>query len=393
MTIALWLTPWILVWAYVALRVRLPRPLPNREGRLDDEPFVSIIVPARNEARNIEACLESLTALTYSGFEIIVVDDRSDDRTRELASAVEAGRANRVHVVEGAPLPPGWFGKPWACFQGAREARGRILLFTDADTVHAPSLLSRAVRGMAEDDADAVTLLGRQVMDSFWERVLQPQFFVLLVLRYPHARRPLPQRRWRHAIANGQYILIRREAYDGLGGHAAVAGEVVEDLRLAQELVRAGHTLSLREAEDGLATRMYQSLADVVEGWGKNLATAVKQSSPSWAQWLVPPLALVTGALLWIAPPAVLVTALTTAAFAGTPVVGSPLVVLATAATAMSVVFWMGVSARLGAPAAYGLLYPLGAVVAGYIYLLSWWRGPRVHWKGRVYGGTETESP
>ena len=230
-------------------------------------------------------------------------------------------------------------------------------------------------------------------MESFWERVLQPQFFVLLVLRHPDHRSPLPQRRWLGALANGQYILLRREAYDSLGGHESVSGEVVEDLRLAQELVRAGHRLTIRGAEDAFATRMYRSLSEIVEGWGKNLFTASRQSVPRWLEPLIAPVSLITGALLWLVPPMVGL-GLALAALAGpAPPVPSGVAVWSVSATALSLLFWMSVSARVGIPAAYGLLYPLGAAVSGYIYLRSWARGTRIRWKGRSYrpDGAEAE--
>src|SRR5204862_4476465 len=113
----------------------------------------------------------------------------------------------------------------WACWQGVREAQGELLLFTDADTVHGPALLGRAVAGLAQTDTDCLTVIGRQIMASFWERLVQPQVFTLLAIRYPDMGTPLPARRWRSAIANGQYMLFRRAAYDALGGHEAVRYE------------------------------------------------------------------------------------------------------------------------------------------------------------------------
>ena len=174
--------PWIALAIYIVIKVRLPRPLPgalpsalpvvNATGRA--APLVSVIVPARNEERSIRSCLESISASDYPDFEVIVVDDQSDDATLELARAVLANHARRVVVVEGHSLPTGWMGKPWACAQGAKVAEGDLLLFTDADTVHAPELLGRAVAGMVEDEGDALTLLGRQIMETFWSGWFRP---------------------------------------------------------------------------------------------------------------------------------------------------------------------------------------------------------------------------
>jgi hypothetical protein len=221
-------------------------------------------------------------------------------------------------------------------------------------------------------------------MGSFWERLIQPQIFALFLLRYPDVGRTRARDEWKNAIANGQFILIRRTVYEQLGGHRAVSGEVVEDLRLAQELVRAGYRLSIREAEDSLSTRMYRSLGDLVEGWSKNLWTAARQSAPQWARGVVVPVAILANAVLWVLPPLVLLSFLLSGAFGG-PV--PPIVIWALAAIAAGVLFWTAVAGRVGAPAAYGLLYPLGMVVTGYITARSWFLGSRITWKGRTYGG------
>lgn len=371
----LWMGPWIAFVVFLALRLRLPRPLRGVRWVAGVPPSVTVIIPARNEARNIEACLRSVVASTYNDFEVVVVDDRSDDDTAMLARGVEGGRATSVRVIDGDELPDGWIGKPWACHQGAAAARGGVLLFTDADTAHAPELLGLAVAALSEDAADAVTLLGRQVMVTFWEKVVQPSVLLALTLRFVNLRRPF--RHWREAIANGQYILIRRDAYDAIGGHESVRGEVVEDLRLAQRLVRAGRVLSLREAEADFSTRMYQSLSDIVEGWSKNVATGAQQSVRPWVRPLILPSAVLTSVGLWMLPPTVLVLAL----------VGVLPEALSWAlwVTGGSALFWMLAAWRFGIGAGWGLLYPLGALVSTLIFVRSFARGRRVVWKGRAY--------
>ena len=274
--------PWTLTGLFLVLFVRIPPGLP-RSGpdRTGWAPLVSVIVPARNEEENIRSLLTSLSALDYPSFEILVVDDESEDRTGELVASAPAGNAAALRLLRGAPLPEGWFGKPWACFQGAKAAGGELLLFTDADTAHEPDLLRWAVAGLLGEGGDVLTLVGRQVMGSFWERILQPQFFVLLASRFPRAGTPRKPHQWRHAIANGQYLLFRRETYEAMGGHAAVRGEVVEDMRIAQLLVRDGRHLLVRDGR-GLQTRMYRSLGGLVEGWSKNIATGALQATPGW---------------------------------------------------------------------------------------------------------------
>lgn len=365
---------WLAVAAFLVLRIRMPGPLPRTVA---EGPFVSVIIPARNEARSIVACLESVCASEYSSFEVLVVDDQSEDGTGELARGVASGNSAGVRVLNGEPLPPGWLGKPWACHQGAREARGEILLFTDADTVHAPELLGRTVQALS-DGPDAVTVVGDQAMETFWERLVQPQIFFGMALVYPNLRDAFKQRRWRTVIANGQYLAFRRASYDRLGGHEAVRGEVAEDLRLAQLLVRDGYRLVVHDARGRLSTRMYRSLGELVSGWSKNMARGARLVAGRWGSVGMVLTSLVISPLLWLGPPVI-------AGLGAAGLVQGPLLTLGVACTLINVTLWTLVTWFVGAPAAYGVLYPLGSVVAWVILARSVFRGSRVEWKGREY--------
>jgi len=374
----LWSLPWVAFLFFVVLRVRLPLELADPPTGPVEAPFVTVIVPARDEERSIARVLGSLAASRYPSFEILVVDDRSADRTAELARAAGPDRARRLEVISGEPLPEGWLGKPWACWQGAERARGDLLLFADADTVHGPDLLRRSVGELLRREADALTVLGRQLMGTFWERLVQPQIFMTMMVRFVDQRWPLPQRRWRSAIANGQYLLFRRTVYDALDGHRGVRDQVVEDQALAQRLVREGFRLWVGRAEDQLATRMYQSLGEIVAGWSKNLVLGGLQSLPRWIRPVAPGLLLLTGVILWLLPPLVLIGAVT-GLLGGWSLAWSAVVVTASA------LFWAMVGVRLGVPARYGVLYPLGAAVGSWILIRSWRHMERVVWKGREY--------
>lgn len=405
MTPFLFSLPWLGLLLFEEFVARFPSQLPKTPIGTSTDPRVSVIVPARNEAVNIVACVESLTALDYADLEIIVVDDRSEDDTGALARSVAPGGAREVTVVEGAPLPDGWLGKPWACAQGASRATGDLLLFTDADTTHGPALLARAVAGHREEGADLLTVVGKQLTETFWERLVQPHVFFMMLLRFPDFERTARNGRWREAIANGQYMLFSREAYDAIGGHEAVRDEVVEDLALAQLVKRRGLALRARSADDDLATRMYRSLGELVEGWSKNLFMGGLQSFPHWMRPMIAPVSLAGGFVLWLLAPGTLLAGVFgwmggDLAFGGVDflfgsrIVGVPGVrlhaspaMLQWAATVylISAFLWMRFSRRMEVPGVYGLLYPLGAAVGAYILLRSWMRGRTVEWKGRRY--------
>lgn len=380
--------PWLGLLLFVVFVARIPRPLPERGSAAPRS--VTVVVPARNEAVNIIGCLRSITASEYPDFEVIVVDDRSDDRTGELARSVPRGNAKRLLVLDGEPLPPGWLGKPWACQQAARLARGELLLFTDADTTHGPRLTARAVAALDEDGADLLTVAGRQLMETFWERLVQPQIFLLMLLRFPDFERVARNDRWRDAIANGQFMLFRRPAYEAIGGHTAVRDEVAEDLALAQHVKRAGLRLRIRSTETDLSTRMYRSLGQLVEGWSKNIVMGGLQSFPAAVRPIVPVVSFLGGIGLWLVAPTVLVAAATCEQLlpgASWSAAGVPpgLLQWAVAVYLTSALLWGWFTRRMGAPFYYGCLYPMGAAVGSFIFLRAWIRGRTVEWKGRRY--------
>jgi glycosyltransferase involved in cell wall biosynthesis len=234
---------------------------------------VSVIVPARDEEACLGACLESLVAQDGVGFEIIVVDDGSTDRTRAIAEAF-AG----VQVIEPGPLPAGWSGKNNAVTAGARRARGEWLLFTDADTVHRPGSLARALAEARALGADMLSYSPEQEVHGFWERAIMPVIFGELAATYRPSSVSNP--RSMAAAANGQYLLVSHEAYDAFGGHAAVGTSLLEDVALARAVKSTGRRIFFRFGGDMVRARMYRSLPQLTEGWTKNLALLFAE--PRW---------------------------------------------------------------------------------------------------------------
>jgi glycosyltransferase involved in cell wall biosynthesis len=229
------------------------------------KPEVSVIVPARNEEASLGACLESLVSQSGVDFEILVVNDHSTDRTREIAQSVPG-----VRVIDAGTLPQGWTGKNNAVTCGAREARGQWLLFTDADTVHLRGSLARALAEAKEHHAEMLSYSPEQIAVTFWEMAILPVVFAELARQYPPSKVCDPASPI--AAANGQFILIRRETYDAIGGHAVVAGDILEDVALAKRVKTAGRKIRFRYAADAVRTRMYRNFAQLREGWTKNLA-------------------------------------------------------------------------------------------------------------------------
>jgi chlorobactene glucosyltransferase len=356
----------------------LPR-LSRRTPNLSDAPaasgrLVSIIIPARNEAAAITTVVRSVLGTSYTPFELLVVDDRSSDRTAAIVESLPPDP--RLRLVRGEDPPEGWYGKPWACFQGYRHARGELLLFTDADTRHQPALLGRAVGALEQENAALVTVMPTQRCETFWERLVMPQIWFLLSLRY-HPRTVNRARRASDVIANGQFILTTRTAYEVAGTHAAVRHEVAEDLALAQTYLAKGLKLHFAFAERLMETRMYQGLGHLIEGWSKNIYLGGRRSFPDEPlRRALVPVMLVLAMLFWLAPPAALIAAGVDPALAPAALI----------AGGLSALFWMLICHGMKIPVLYGLGYPLGVLMALYIILKSTWRGGRrVEWKGRVY--------
>ena len=241
------------------------------------QPMVSVIVPARNEEASLGACLKSLAAQTQVSFEIIVVDDGSTDRTHEIAKSF-AG----VRVVEPGPLPPGWIGKNNALVAGAKEAQGGSLLFTDADTVHQAGSLARSLEEAQRQRASLLSYSPEQEVHGFWEKAVMPVIFAELASSYRPSDVSDPTSS--AAAANGQYMLISREAYDAVGGHEGIAASLLEDVALARAVKATGRRIFFRYGKDAVRTRMYRSFAQLKEGWTKNLGLLFP--SPGRLAWL-----------------------------------------------------------------------------------------------------------
>jgi glycosyltransferase involved in cell wall biosynthesis len=240
------------------------------------KPAVSVIVPARNEEAYLGACLQSLvaqhTSTNHLPFEIIVVNDYSTDRTREIAASFAekvSDQEFRIRIIDAAPLPAGWTGKNNAVTTGARAASGEWLLFTDADTIHLPGSLARSVAEAKRRGAAMLSYSPEQIVKTVSEKAIMPVIFAELASSFRPSQVSDPNSS--AAAANGQYILITREAYDAVGGHAAIGNNLLEDVALARAVKQSGRKIFFRYAPDAVRTRMYRDFSQLREGWTKNL--------------------------------------------------------------------------------------------------------------------------
>ncbi len=356
-----------LIWTWLVIgvlhegdRFRL-RSLPPGAMKGPKPPRVSLIVPARNEAHQIAACITSLRAQTVPPSEIIVVDDCSTDGTAAVLRGLPDDGVP-VTVVAGTLPPAGWLGKAHALHQGAARATGEWLLFTDADTLHAPETLAAALAHAGRSNAALVSLTGDQRAESPWERIVQPLVFRLLDALYPLAGANGPDAA--RAAANGIYMLIRRDAYDDIGGHEAFRRVVLEDVAMARALREAGHPTAFLRGDDLLHVRMYREFREIWEGWTKNLWFLLGEN-PARAR-MVAALVLLAGflpgAMLWYGGPAGIVAAI----------------------TAIGAEAWF----RRGRKPLWALTLPLGALMLAAMIgesVRCHLEGREFSWKGRTY--------
>jgi chlorobactene glucosyltransferase len=356
-------------WFEIPLLARAPQePLPT----------VSIVVPARNEERSIERCVRSLATQRYLSADVIVLDDRSTDATPQILERLAAEFPN-VRVVPGEELPDGWVGKPWALHQAQRVARGEWLLFTDADSDHAPAGVASALAFTLGARADALSIGSRQELGTFWERATLP--FILGLIFYAvgpleQINDPLQPER---ALANGQYILVERTAYDALGGHEALRAEIVEDVQFARRLKADGRFRFVLAGGTRLASvRMYHALPEIWAGFTKNVFMGAEGNVP---------VLLAGAAFMFVLSAPSLLTVWAIAR-------RKPYEALeAAAATLAAMLTWWRGIAMVGMPPAAALLQPLGTAFFGAVMLNSTYRvlsGRGVEWRGRRYSGRPT---
>ena len=368
----------ILTWLHTQARMDLvTKPVPAPPGG----PLISVLIPARNEARNIRRCLQAVLAQDYPNFEVIVVDDRSSDETPAFLAGLSTAEP-RLVVILGKELPAGWAGKPHALYQAAQSAAGEWLCCIDADTFLEPNALSAALAGARETRADLYTMMTEQLTGTFWEKTVLP--LVMTALSVGFSPRKVNDPHKRDAIANGQFILIKRSVYDAIGGHAAVRDQIVEDKALSELVKWQGYHLVLTNGYALARTRMYTSLPAMWEGWTKNIFLGLRDH----------PAMLLLGAFgAFLALMATLFMPLWPLFgliwyFTGGGIQALVILVEALLAWALLLYARARVARAMHISPWYALTTPLGAGVFAAMMFTSAWKvlsGRGVSWKGRLY--------
>ncbi len=344
-------------------------------------PLISVCVPARNEERNIRACVEAILTQDYPNFEVIVLEDRSIDATGEILRSL-AVHNDKLKVISGSDLPKGWAGKPHALFQASKAARGEWLCFVDADTFLSPSTLSSCYTKAIETKADMFTIMTFQIMGSFWEKVVMP--IVMTALSVGFSPRKVNDPKSKDAIANGQFILIKRSVYDAIGGHESVKDQIVEDKAISEQVKWNGYRLIVANGYSIVKTRMYTSLPEMWEGWTKNIYLGLSDRPSLMLLGAFGALILLVVALflpLW--PLLGIFWYLQGGSWLALAIIFESLILWAIVIYVRArIAIGMGISAW------YAFTLPLGAAVFAAMMITSTWKvisGKGVTWKGRIY--------
>jgi chlorobactene glucosyltransferase len=369
------LVAWIVSWLLLNM-IHLEKAEPV-DGPLTHSPFVSICVPARNEERDLGACLQSLMAQNYPNFEVIAADDQSEDRTLEIIKHFER-RFDNFIGFQGKPLPEDWLGKPYILSQAFSKTKGEYLLFTDADPVFEPFALKSAMFLMQKQKLDMLTLMPGASFGSFWERAVQPVIFGLIagLTRFGDVNNPNNPK----AMGIGAFILVKRSAYEKVSGHESVKKNVIEDIALGKVIKRSGHKIWIADGKSLFSIRMYHSLYEIWTGWKKNVFSAFKRSITRTISFAV------TLIGFQLTPFLLLYLNWTTETFIWS-------FILSFLTIALTLATGIGLCKELKLNPLVALLFPLGSLVAIGIMFASMQQAlikNKTEWRGRVYTASET---
>ncbi|TET16404.1 MAG: glycosyltransferase [Dehalococcoidia bacterium] len=347
------------------------------DGELPDAPPpISVLIPVRNEEDNIGTCLESLRRQDYPNVEILVLDDASTDGTADIVARI-AAEDPRVRLLQGQPLPSGWAGKPFACQQLANEARGSWLLFTDADTVHAPAVLRHVLCAALGSGAALISGFPHQRTTSIWQKMAIPIMFYFMILCWmplwwmQRSRRTLP------SVAIGQFMFFSAQEYRSIGGHEAVKSRILEDVWLGREMARHHYRQLTLDLSPLVSCQMYREFGTMWDGINRWLYVAASLSIFAFIGIVGVVLLLFLAPFLWLAHGLLLAQ----------PAFGWQVLVMLQVAILYLARFLVG--RRFSQSKSSVILHPIGMAFLLLVCLYASYRhlrGAGIRWKGRVYG-------
>lgn len=342
-------------------------------------PLVSVLVPARNEEKNIRTCVESLQTQDYPNFEVLVLDDNSTDDTANIVNEIAAGDS-RIHLYTGEPLPDDWVGKPYACYQLAKKARGSWLMFVDADTIHAPHMIRSVLATALETKASLLSGFPRQLADSLAQKIIMPVLYFIILGWLPLwwlqlFKKPKP------SMAIGQFFLFPRDEYWRIGGHKVVQSKIVEDVWMGIEVTRHGGRHISVDLSNAVSCNMYRNIGDAWHGLGKSIYSVVAMAPVGIAGLILAACFFYIAPFFWLWN-----------GFVANP---EPLLwrgIVALQIVVILLMRWL-VDSRFREPAVSIFFHPLGILfyLVNVIYCTARWLvGAGVTWKERFYGREST---
>jgi chlorobactene glucosyltransferase len=349
-------------------------------------PRLSVILPARNEENYIARCLDSLLAQDYANFEIIAINDSSTDRTGEIIKEY-AIKDSRVVSINAPPKPEGWAGKNWACHEGYLQAKGDVLLFTDADTQHAPSTMSLAVGQLVSENLDALTAVPKLICNDFWTKITLPGLATFLHTRFSPLRVNDPNTRTGYFF--GSFFIITRSTYEAVGTHRGVRQELVEDGALGGKVKEGRFRMKMVRGESQIEAVWARDLSTLWHGLRRLMVSVYYQNRSGAYMMAVAVLFImfVPFALLPYLPAATLANNISFQILLGLQLGAIALIVATTA-----VQCWLGVSEN----PAYALASPLSGALISFGFLsaiaVARKRGA-VSWRDRQYTISESQHP
>ncbi len=335
---------------------------------LQDEPFISVMIPARNEEQNIRTCVESLMDQNYSNYEILVIDDNSTDKTGEILAELSK-EYHKLRVYSGTPLPEGWYGKPWALQQLSQHAKGEYFLFTDADTIHKKNSIKYMVSNLQHHKADLLSVLPKQLINSFGELLIVPAIYIMTSVLFPQPLIELSRSKFA-SYCLGQFFGIKASVYREMDGFESVRHLITEDVAFGREVKGRGYKTMFLDGHDYLDCRMYHSYMESFRGIGKNIYSSVGHNALV-ALAIVFLVAMLVGFPLY----AVIHSIITGIAL------GKSLILVL-----IFFISWVFVTFYHRLPKYNAFLYPvqyLNMVILAVFYTIKFRIVPGVYWKGR----------